>query len=144
MQKDEREGLRKNVATENNFQLYKSYPEKYAAERIGCDYSTLKRKRRNGQVPFVDRGGGSVAYMGYHIADIILFGVRALDGELEPASGGHDTWASTANESTASGNGGSVNAVGRPPTTESVTMAPSKAMSALALARQTLNSPKRS
>jgi hypothetical protein len=41
MQKDEREGLRKNVATENNFQLYKCYSEKDAATRIGWDYSTL-------------------------------------------------------------------------------------------------------
>jgi hypothetical protein len=69
-----REDLRKRVATENNFQLYRNYSERDAAERIGWDYSTLKRKRRRGLVPFVDRGGGSVAYMGYHIADIILFG----------------------------------------------------------------------
>ena len=77
MHSDEKEILRKRVATENNFQLYKIYSERDAAERIGWDYSTLKRKRRGGLVPFVDRGGGSVAYMGYHIADIILFGVRA-------------------------------------------------------------------
>ena len=42
MQKDEREGLRKNVATENNFQLYKCYSEKDAAKRIGWDYSTVE------------------------------------------------------------------------------------------------------
>src|SRR5690349_12400786 len=113
---DEKEILRKRVATENSFQLYKIYSEREAAERIGWDYSTLKRKRRSGLVPFVDRGGGSVAYMGYHIADIILFGVRALDEQLEPTSGGREIWASTASENIGSGTGGSVSATGRGPT----------------------------
>jgi hypothetical protein len=143
MHRDEREGLRQNVATENNFQLYRSYSEKDAAERIGWDYSTLKRKRRGGLVPFVDRGGGSVAYMGYHIADIIIFGVRAPSEEFKPASGGSETWGNTASETTRSGIGGSDNAPAQPLTTASDTTRPSKATSALALALQTLNSPKR-
>ena len=73
------ERVREKVATEHGFQLYKRYSEKQAAERISWDYSTLKRKRRAGLVPFVDMGGGSVGYMGYHIADIIIFGVKARE-----------------------------------------------------------------
>jgi hypothetical protein len=84
---DDREKLRERVAAEHKFQLYKRYSERQAADRIGLDYSTLKRKRRGGLVPFVDMGGGSVAYLGYHIADIILFGVGALDEEIAPAGG---------------------------------------------------------
>jgi hypothetical protein len=69
--------IREKVAVEHRFQLYRRYSERDAAERIGFDYSTLKRKRRAGLIPFVDLGGGSVGYMGYHIADIILLGVNA-------------------------------------------------------------------
>src|SRR5215471_21072255 len=142
MQRQERESLRTKVAAENNFQLYKSYSERDAAERIGWDYSTLKRKRRGGLVPFVDRGGGSVAYMGYHIANIILFGVRARDEEFDSAISGSGTWAGTASATTKSGSGGSDSAADLPPTTASDTMPPNKATSALALARRTLNAPK--
>ena len=49
-----KEMLRERIAKENAFQLYKRYSEKHAADMIGCDYSTLKRKRRAGLVPFVD------------------------------------------------------------------------------------------
>src|SRR5215510_4433990 len=144
MYSDEKESLRNRVATENSFQLYKIYSEREAAERVGWDYSTLKRKRRSGLVPFVDRGGGSVGYMGYHIADIILFGVKALDEQPEPTGGGRETWASTVGANTGSETGGSVSVTGRLPTTESDTTQPRKVTSALALARQTLNSPRRS
>jgi hypothetical protein len=61
MQSDERDKLRSRVATDNGFQLYRSYSERVAAQWIGWDYSTLKRKRRSGLVPFVDRGAGSIA-----------------------------------------------------------------------------------
>jgi len=46
--------------SEHRFQIYKRYPEREAAEHSGCDYSTLKRKRRAALVPFVDLGAGSV------------------------------------------------------------------------------------
>jgi hypothetical protein len=73
-------------------------------DRIGWDYSTLKRKRRSGLVPFVDRGGGSVAYMGYHIADIILFGVRSTNDEIEADTviGGTPSWPDTRREPSSS------------------------------------------
>jgi hypothetical protein len=81
-----REVLREKVAAQHGFQPYKRYSEKHAAELIGLDYSTLKRKRRTGLVPFIDLGGGSVGYMGYHIADIILFGVKAKEPWVDGAT----------------------------------------------------------
>ena len=128
---DRKEMLRERIAKENAFQLYKRYSEKHAADMIGCDYSTLKRKRRAGLVPFVDIGGGSVAYMGYHIADIIAFGVNAKRAELESQSlnNGTDRWPSTASETTGSAIGGSDSATARPPTMASATMSPLMARS---------------
>jgi hypothetical protein len=76
---DNREELRSRVAAQYGLQLYKRYSEREAADAVGWHYSTLKRKRRARLVPFVDLGSGSVAYMGYHIADIILFGVKAKE-----------------------------------------------------------------
>ena len=99
------------------------YSEKEAAELIGCDYSTLKRKRRDGLVPFVDMGAGSVGYMGYHIADIILFGVKA-----------REQWASTQNASFNAGTGGSVPNLEDPDTSAASSKADRSSASALALA----------
>ena len=132
---DNREKLREKVAAEHGFQLYRPYSERVAAETIGWDYSTLKRKRRAGLVPFVDRGGGSIAYLGRDIANIILFGVKAKD---DLANNGTNPCPNTESASTASEIGGSGNATDRPPTTASATTPPSKAMSALALARRSL------
>jgi hypothetical protein len=142
MTPDERERLREKVAAENGFQLYRHYSERLAAERLGWDYSTLKRKRRAGIVPFVDRGGGSVAYMGYHLADIILYGVRARQQQgsaVEDAS-----WPNTPGETTRLVTGGSDSEKDRQPTMASATTERSDAPSALALARQSLSAPSRS
>ena len=93
---DEREKIRERVAAEHDIQLYMQYSEKRAAKTIGWDYSTLKRKRRAGMVPFVPLGGGSVGYMGCHIVDIILFGVKAKE-----------QWADTQGASSSAETGGS-------------------------------------
>src|SRR6266850_325350 len=89
-----REKLREKIAAEHGILLYKRYSEKVAAEAIGLDYSTLKRKRRAGLLPFVDMGSGSVRYMGYQIADIIAFGVNARRDPLVESNEA-DIWAST-------------------------------------------------
>ena len=132
---DQRERLREKVAEEHHFQLYKRYSERSAAEHIGVDYSTLKRKRRAGLVPFVDLGGGSVGYMGYHIADIILFGVKAKDEQINNET---NPCPDTQGGTTGSANDGSDSARDRPPTMASATTPPSSATTALALARRSL------
>jgi len=132
---DQIERLREKVAAEHRFQLYKRYSERSAAEHIGVDYSTLKRKRRACLVPFVDLGGGSVGYMGYHIADIILFGVKAKDQQVNSET---NLCPDTRGGTTKSANGGSDSARDLPPTMASVTTPQSSATSALALARRSL------
>jgi hypothetical protein len=130
---DQRERLREKVAAEHRFQLYKRYSERSAAERISVDYSTLKRKRRAGLVPFVDLGGGSIAYMGYQIADIILFGVKAT----EP-------WPGTPDDPFSSANGSSTSATEAQPIIAPATTGTPASSSALALARSTLKMPAKS
>ena len=141
-----RERLREKVAAQHGFQLYKRYSEKHAAKRIGLDYSTLKRKRRAGLVPFVDLGGGSVGYMGYHIADIITFGVRATHdaSHIEPGGEGKEPWASTAEGPSSLANGFSTKGAEARPTIVPATTGPLVSLSALALARLALKKPSRS
>jgi hypothetical protein len=137
---DEKEKVREKVSAEHGIQLYRRYGERQAAEAIGWDYATLKRKRRAGLVPFVDLGGGSVGYMGYQIADIIVFGVKARDRnpDGESTSEGNGAWPDTASGTTRSASGGSDSATDRPATTQSDTTPPRGTTSALALARRSL------
>lgn len=74
---DDLQTMRQKVAEEYKLALYRQYTEKQAAAFVGMDYSTLKRKRLAALVPYVDKGGGSIAYLGFQLADIILFGVNA-------------------------------------------------------------------
>jgi len=120
---DRKELIRDKVAAEHGIQLYRRYSEKHAADKIGCDYSTLKRKRRAGLVPFVDLGGGSVGYMGYHIADIIVFGVKA-----------REQWAGTSDASSNAETGGSASSPGGRDTSDARSKAVRPSGSALALA----------
>jgi len=142
--RDEKERVRERVAAEHGIQLYRRYGERQAAETIGWNYATLKRKRRAGLVPFVDLGGGSVGYMGYQIADIIAYGVKARavdpggDNGGESTSDANSAWPDTASATTRSASGGWDSATDRPANTPSATTPPRKATSALALARQTL------
>jgi hypothetical protein len=140
-----RERIREKVAAEHGLELYKRYSERQAADAIGCDYSTLKRKRRAGLVPFVDMGGGSISYLGVHVADIIALGVKARLAELEgePTNNGTDICQGTPRGTTALANGGSGSAQAQPATMPSATMPPSEATSAYRLAQTSLNPQKR-
>lgn len=140
------EKLREKVASQHGFQLYERYSEKEASLQIGYDYSTLKRKRRAGMVPFVDQGGGSVGYMGYHIADIILFGVKAKSPATqdETTPTGTRSCPDTPNGNSNSANGFSISAKEVQPITGPATIGTPASSSALALARLTLKMPARS
>src|SRR5882757_1066861 len=125
MHPEERERLRNLVAAEHGFQLYRSYAERDGAAMIGWDYSTLKRKRRAGLVPFVDRGSGSVGYMGYHLADIIVFGIKSKHQDVEVGSV-EASWADTASETTRLASGGLDSGTDQPAITASAMMPRSK------------------
>jgi hypothetical protein len=138
--------LRQRVAKEYGIALYRSYEEKQAATFIGTDYSTLKRWRRAGKTPYVNHGH-RVRYMGFQIADIILYGSRAKDfddvdgNDRRPGVGGQ--WASTQNESSDWESGGSGGEREAKPGTRSDTTKASAGQNALALARIALNAPKK-
>ena len=83
---DDLQKLREGVAEEYKIALYRQYSEKQAAAIMGTSRWTLRRKRELKQIPYVDKGGDSVAYMGIHIADFILFGVGSVDIEEGTAS----------------------------------------------------------
>ena len=74
---------RENIARERGFALYREYGEEQAASFIGCDLTTLKRWRRAGKVKAVVKGERHIRYLGFQIADILLFGVK--EGEANHA-----------------------------------------------------------
>jgi hypothetical protein len=76
---DDLQKKREGVAEEYGIAIYRQYSEKQAAPLIGTSYDTLKRKRKQGKIPYVDRGGESVGYMGFMLIDFILFGEKSVD-----------------------------------------------------------------
>jgi len=134
--------IRERVAAEHGIQLYARYSERHAADRIGWNYSTLKRKRRAGMVPFVDLGDGSIGYLGIHIVDIIALGVKAKQGQPQPATYGSSPCRNTHVELSSSESGSSTSGPVLLPTTAQGTTAPPASSSALALARLALKRPK--
>lgn len=129
----QREKLREKIAEVHGILLYKRYSEKAAAVAIGLDYSTLKRKRRAGLLPFVNMGSGSVGYMGYQIADIIAFGVNAKGRRLLEVNEAVP-WASTHDASSNAETGGSAPSLEDPDTSAAGSKAGRSSASALALA----------
>lgn len=74
---DEHQHMREAVALEHGFSLYGNYPEKQVAHILKKDISTLKRWRKKGYTPYIPMGEREVAYLGIHIADMLIKGVRA-------------------------------------------------------------------
>jgi hypothetical protein len=86
--------LRERVAQEYGFSLWRLYREREVAAFLDVDLSTLKRKRRKKQLEFVDKGHGSVGYLGIHIANFLILGSKALqcqnseNANIDVATGG--------------------------------------------------------
>ena len=78
---DDLQKLREGVSSEYKIAIYRQYSEKQAAALIGLSYDTLKRKRKLGKIAYVDRGGESVAYMGFQLIDFLLFGEKSVEQE---------------------------------------------------------------
>lgn len=76
--------MREGVAEEYGIAIYRQYSEKQAAALIGTSYDTLKRKRKLGQIPYVEKGGDSKGYMGFQLIDFLLFGEKSV--EQDPPS----------------------------------------------------------
>ncbi len=73
---EEVKGMREAVAKEYGFALFRQYGEEQAAHIINIDPSTLKRWRRDGLTQFVALGPRKIRYLGIHIADMLLRGVK--------------------------------------------------------------------
>lgn len=73
--------MREAIARENGITLFKQYSEPQAAHILQTDRSTLKRWRRAARVPYIKMGPRKVRYLGIHIVDMLLKGVRDDGGE---------------------------------------------------------------
>lgn len=73
---DEDKLMREEVAKEYGFMLFRQYGEKQVAHMVNVDLSTLKRWRSKGLTPFVRLGPRKVRYLGTHIADMLIKGVK--------------------------------------------------------------------
>jgi len=75
--------LRQAIAAEYEIALYRQYCERDAARFWSVDVSTVKRWRRQSQLPFIEMPNGGIKYFGFHIVDVLLFGKGARDYEHE-------------------------------------------------------------
>ena len=70
--------MREAIAKEYNIALYRQYGEDQAAHILNVDPSTLKRWRRDREkeVKFIKFGPRKIRYLGIHIADLLMKGVK--------------------------------------------------------------------
>ncbi|MCJ2144351.1 hypothetical protein [Methylobacterium sp. E-066] len=85
--KEELRQLRRDIAEAHGIRLYLQYSERDAARLLirpderpdgSANVSTLKRKRRAGNIPHVPLGDCSVAYLGMMLCDFLAFGERSV------------------------------------------------------------------
>lgn len=107
---DEKMKMREWIASEHGFQLGKPYGEPEAAAILKRNLSTLKRQREAGTlipgIHYTDGGERGIRYVGYQLADILLFGIRGVP------------WANTPSENSNSETTGSLSEKAPQPTTE--------------------------
>src|ERR1700739_2305654 len=71
-----RETLRRQIADDHGFALYKHYSERDAAAFLRLHPVTLKKFRLAGSIGYVSKGRRAIAYFGFQIADYLLDQVR--------------------------------------------------------------------
>ncbi len=122
-----RETLRRQIAQDHAFALYRHYSECDAAAFLGIHPVTLKKIRLAGLIGYISKGRRAIAYFGFQIADYLIDQVRPSRA--------------TANMNSRLGNGGSRSGTEAPPGTPlSMTARPS-ARDVSALARTILSRP---
>lgn len=80
--------LREEIAKAYGLILFAHYIEEVAADKLGIDHTTLKRRRRAGKVPHVKFGDRGVRYFGYQIADMLIGEMGGPDADPTPTDGG--------------------------------------------------------
>ena len=124
-----RESLRRQIAQDHGFALYRHYPERDAAAFLDIHPVTLKKVRLAGSIGYISKGRRSIAYFGFQIADYLIDQVRPCRV--------------TPNTNSRSANGGSRNGAEAPLGTLPATMPRPSARDVSALARTILSRPGR-
>src|SRR3954452_6235607 len=68
--------LRRQIAQDQGFALYKHYSEPDAAAFLCLHPVTLKKLRLAGSIGYVSKGRRAIAYFGFQIADYLIDQVR--------------------------------------------------------------------
>ena len=71
-----RETLRRQIAQDHGFALYKHYSERDAAAFLRLHPVTLKKLRLAGSIGYISKGRRAIAYFGFQIADYLIDQVR--------------------------------------------------------------------
>jgi hypothetical protein len=71
-----RETLRRQIADDHGFALYKHYSERDAAAFLRFHPVTLKKVRLGGSIGYISKGRRAIAYFGFQIADYLIDQVR--------------------------------------------------------------------
>jgi hypothetical protein len=122
-----RETLRRQIAQDHGFALYKHYAEPDAAAFLRLHPVTLKKIRLAGSIGYISKGRRTIAYFGFQIADYLIDQVRPCRA--------------IPNTAFRSANGGSPNGAEAPPGTPPATTARPSARDVSALARTILSRP---
>src|SRR3984893_9137771 len=122
-----RETLRRQIADDHGFALYKHYSERDAAVFLRLHPVTLKKIRLAGSISYISKGRRAVAYFGFQIADYLIDQVRPCRATPSTVS--------------RSGNGGSPSGAEAPPGTPLSTTQRPSARDVSALARTILSRP---
>ena len=122
-----RETLRRQIAQDHGFALYKHYSEPDAAAFLRLHPVTLKKIRLAGSIGYISKGRRAIAYFGFQIADYLI-------DQLRPCRATPDT-------NFKSENGGSPSGAEAPPGTPPATIPRPSARDVSALARTILSRP---
>src|ERR1700704_4176543 len=71
-----RETLRRQIASDHGFALYKHYSERDAPAFLCLHPVTLKKVRLAGSIGYISKGRRASAYFGFQIADYLIDQVR--------------------------------------------------------------------
>src|SRR3954453_4351997 len=102
-----REILRRQIAQDQGFALYRHYSERDAAAFLRLHPVTLKKIRLAGSIGYISKGRRAIAYLGFQIADYLI-------DQLRPSR-------ATPSTNSRLANGGSPNEAEAPPGTPPAT-----------------------
>ena len=121
--------MRRQIAEDHGFALYKHYAERDAAAFLRLHPVTLKKIRLAGSIGYISKGRRAIAYFGFQIADYLIDQLETM-----PRYTKHNS---------RSANGGSPSGAEAPPGTPPATTPRPSARDVSALARTILSRPGR-